>query len=246
MLPAFSDMLNISKTGMQTRLYNLDIISDNLANINTTAFKSSRGNFQEALDEAKREQGVTMDSTQRNMTPGTYKESYSSLHLAIKGAGFFAVTKPDNTTAYTRDGQFQLDGNRRIINEDGYSLVWTGTIPEKTEKIEITEAGQVNVLRAGTWTNVGTIQLNLFPNPQGMIREGQNLYIKSDASGAVATYNAGTNGTGTVLSNMLETSNVSLSEEMTNAIITQRGFQLNTRAFQQTDSMLGQAIALRR
>ena len=246
MLPAFHDMLNISKTGMQTRLSNLEIISDNLSNINTTAFKSSRGNFQEVLDEAKREQGVTMDSTQRNMTQGTYKESYSSLHLAIKGAGFFAVTMPDNTTAYTRDGQFELDGNRRIVTEDGYPVVWTGTIPANTEKIGINEAGQVSVLRAGVWTNVGTIQLNLFASPEGMTREGQNLYLATDVSGAAQTYNPETNGTGTILSNMLEASNVSLSEEMTNAIITQRGFQLNTRAFQQTDSMLGQAIGLRR
>lgn len=246
MLPAFNDMLNISKTGMQTRLLNMDIISDNLANINTNGFKSNRGNFQETLDELLREQGVTLASTQRNMAPGTYKESYSPLHLAIKGDGFFAVTLPDNTTAYTRDGQFQLDGNRRIVTENGYPVVWSGTIPEKTEKITVSETGQVNVLQSGTWTNVGTIQLNRFTNPQGMTREGQNLYLKTDASGAAQTHNAGTNGTGYILSNMLESSNVSMSEEMTNTIITQRGFQLNTRAFQQTDSMLGQALAMRR
>ncbi len=246
MLPAFNDMLNISKTGMQTRIYNMDIISDNLANINTNGFKSSRGNFQEALDKLLREQGVTLNTTQRNMVEGTYKESYSPLHMAIKGAGFFAVTLPDNTTAYTRDGQFQLDGNSRIVNEDGYPLVWSGTIPQKAEKIQIGEDGTVNVLQSGTWTNVGTIQVNLFTNPQGMTRLGQNLYLKTDVSGAVQTNNAGTNGTGVILSNMLESSNVSLSEEMTNALITQRGFQLNTRAFQQTDNMLSQALALRR
>jgi flagellar basal-body rod protein FlgG len=246
MLPAFHDMLNISKTGMQSRIYNLDIISDNLANLSTTAFKSSRGNFQELFNEIQREQGTYINSTQRNMDLGTFKESYSPLHLAIKGAGFFAITMPDDTTLYTRDGQFQLDKDRNIVTEDGYYLNWSGTIPENTEDIEITEDGKVNVLRSGVWTNVGTIQVNLFTNPQGMTREGQNLYKETDASGEPTAYTPGTNGTGVLLSNMLETSNVSLSEEMTNMLITQRGFQLNTRAFQQTDSMLSQAIGLRR
>lgn len=246
MLPAFHDMLNISKTGMQSRLNNMDIISDNLANLSTTAFKSSRGNFQELFEEIQREQGTIIQSTQTNMKEGVFKESYSSLHLAIKGAGFFAINMPDDTTLYTRDGQFQLDEDRKIVTENGYFLDWSGTIPENTEKIEITEDGKVNVLRAGVWTNVGSIQVHLFTNPQGMTREGQNLYKETEVSGEPTAYVPGKSGTGVLLSNMLETSNVSMSEEMTNMLITQRGFQLNTRTLQQTDAMLSQAIALRR
>jgi len=247
MLPSFTDILNISRTGMQSRLQDLDIISNNLANVNTTAYKSNRGNFQELFDNVvSKEKGVLLQSTQRDFSEGTYEESDNSLHLAIKGAGFFAVTLPNNTKAYTRDGLFQLDANRRIVNADGFPLVWSGTIPEGTEKIEIDELGKVTVLQNGKWTNVGTIQLNRFPNPNGLTAEGNNLFLQSDTSGAVQPADAGSNSLGTILARMRETSNVSLSDEMTDAMITQRGFQLSLRTFQQTDTMLGLALGLRR
>jgi flagellar basal-body rod protein FlgG len=180
------------------------------------------------------------------MKEGTFIESDSSLHLAIKGKGFFAVTLPDSTTAYTRNGTFSLDANGKIVNDKGYPLVWSGQIPANAEKIEIDENGQVTVLRNRVWTNVGQIQLNTFPNPVGLIAIGNNLYTASKASGAVQTANPGVNGLGRILPHMLETSNVNLGAEMTNAIITQRDFQLQLRTYQTSDQMLSQAISLRR
>jgi flagellar basal-body rod protein FlgG len=247
LLPSFTDIMNISATGMQSRLNNLDIISNNIANINTTAFKSGRGNFQEILDATtKLEKGTLLQSTQRNMTEGTFVESDSPLHLAIQGKGFFAVTMPDKTKAYTRDGTFKLDANRQIVTAKGYPLLWSGQIPATAEKINIDEAGQVTVLQNGTWTNVGQIQLNKFANPVGLLAVGDNLFAASNASGAAQAANPGVNGLGRILPYMKEASNVNLSQEMTEAIITQRNFQLQIRTFQTTDTMLSQAIALRR
>jgi flagellar basal-body rod protein FlgG len=247
LLPSFTDIMNTSITGMQTRFAGLDVVSNNLANINTTAYKSSRSNFQEILDATtKLEKGTILQSTQHNMKEGTFVESDSPLHLAIQGTGFFAVTMPDKTKAYTRDGTFSLDANRQIVTDKGYPLVWSGQIPNTAEKIEIDENGLVTVLQNGTWTNVGQIQLNKFPNPGGLIATGNNLFTASAASGVVQTANPGANNLGWILPRMKEVSNVNLGLEMTNAIITQRNFQLQLRTFQTTDTMLSQAIALRR
>ena len=247
MLPSFTDILNISRTGMQARTKDMDIISNNIANVNTTAYKQVRGNFQELLeDKTQHVKGTILSNTQRDMTQGIVEESYSPYHLAIKGEGFFTLTLPDNSKAYTRDGLFQLDAQRKIVNANGYYLAWNGTIPDKAEAVQINEQGKVSVMVNNIWQDLGHIQLTRFTNPLGLISIGDNAFTESEASGAPQTNNAGTNELGNILSKMKESSNVSWGEQATQMMITQRGFQLSSRSFQQADAMQALAISLRR
>ena len=247
MLPSFTDILNISRTGMLSRTQNMDIISNNLANVNTPAFKQTRGNFQELLENtSKKVKGTLLSNTQRDLKQGDLEASDSPYHLAIYGEGYFSVTLPDNTKAYTRDGLFQLDAQRNIVNADGYRLVWNGSIPENTQAVQINEQGVVSVMVNNQWRDVGRIQLTNFTNPLGLIAIGDNLFIESEASGTPQTNNADSNGLGKIISHSREASNVNWAEQVTQMMITQRGFQLSLRTFQQTDTMLGLALALRR
>ena len=246
MYPTFTNILHISRSNLQARLYNLDIISNDLANVNTTGYKSARGNFQELLNDSLQNSGVKLDSTQRIMTQGSMQDSDSPYHIAIQGDGFFAVTLPDGRTAYTRDGTFGLDANRKIVNANGYLLLWSGQIPANTDEVQVTPAGHVMVHQNGTWTDAGTIKLYRFANPSGFSAYGKNQFLATDSSGAAQAGNPGAGGYGEVISYMKENSNVNLGEEMTDMIITQRGFQVSMRAFQQTDQMLSLALALRR
>lgn len=238
-------ILHISRSGMMTRLLDLDVVSHNLANINTHGFKASRSNFQEMFQQ-RLYSGVQLRTTQRFMDQGTFKLTARELDLAINGEGFFSVTLPDGRTAYTRDGEFMLDSERRIVNGNGFPLVWDGSLPEEFEEINVETDGSVMVLQNGTWNQVGTIQLARFPNANGLESYGSNLWLETEVSGAATVGTAASEGFGEIRNHVLEMSNVNIANELTQMILLQRSFSLSQRTFQQTDTMLEQAIQMRR
>ena len=143
------------------------------------------------------------------------------------------------------DGQFTLDANNQIVTPSGYHLVWDGEIPEDATQIAVAKDGTVSVLQGDTWNQVGQIQVNRFPNTNGLESYGQNLWLETEVSGAAETGVAGTETYGTIISSALEMSNVNIANEMTQIITLQRSFEMSLRTFQQTDLMLSQAINMR-
>lgn len=244
--------LNISKQDMLTRLLDLDVVSNNLANMNTAGFKSSRSNFQELLARALDTPGIQRDgirtvSTQGLMQQGSIKQSGSGLDWAIEGDGFFQVRQADGTTGYTRDGQFVLDANRRLVTASGKPLIWIGQIPDGYLDISIREDGTVEALmQNGTRQVCGNIQLARFTNSTGLQAAGNNVWIQTVASGAPVVGAPNSNNLGIVRSHMVEMSNVDISREMTQLMTDQRTFSMSVKAFQQTDTMIAQAINLRK
>ena len=238
--------LHISRQDLLSRLNDLDVTSNNLANVNTAGYKTNRSNFQEMLNK-KLEEGTRIVSTQSLQTQGSLKDSESPLDWAIQGEGFFSVTLPNGDTGYTRDGQFTLDADRKLVNANGYPLVWDGQIPEGVTDIQIQSNGKVTALDAnGQSVGVGTVQLTRFPNPTGLTGYGDNIWLASDASGAAQTGAPGDENFGTVTSHKVEQSNVDLAREMAHLMTLQRSFSMSLTAFQQTDSMISQAINLRK
>ncbi len=245
MTPTLTQILHVTRSGMLSRLMDLDVVSNNLANINTVGYKSSRSNFQEMLNDSLYN-GVQLAATQRFMDQGSLRESSNPFDIAVQGDGFFAVTLPDGRTAYTRDGQFSLDANLKLVTANGYPLVWQGTIPADASAVHVNPDGSVMALQGNTWNQVGTIQLNRFANPSGLQGFGQNLWLPSDVSGQAQAGTPGTQGFGQLVGNALEASNVNPASEMTSLITLQRSFELSLRTFQQTDQMLSEAIHMRK
>ncbi len=240
-----NQILNISRCGMMARMNDLDLVSHNLANINTTGFKTSRSNFQEMLNQ-RLYNGVQLRTTQHFMDQGAFKQTAHPLDLSINGEGFFSITLPDGRVAYTRDGEFNLDASRRLVNTNGYPLIWDGTIPDDAEEINIEADGTVMVMQNGTWNQAGTIQLARFPNANGLQGYGDNLWVETESSGAAILGAPKSEGYGEILNHTLEQSNVNIANEMTQMILLQRSFDLSLRTFQTTDRMLEQAIQMRR
>jgi flagellar basal-body rod protein FlgG len=245
MAPSFTDILNVTRGSMLARLMDLDLRSHNLSNVNTAGFKRSRANFQEVL-EAQQLGGVQTSSTQRFMDQGSLRQTNAPLDLAINGEGFFAVTLPDGRTAYTRDGQFDLDGERQLVNASGFPVVWEGEIPEGAAGVHVNPDGSVVVQQGDVWVAAGTIQIARFPNSSGLESFGQNLLLETEVSGAAEVGAAGSTGYGQILGGALEQSNVNLADEMTHIVALQRSFEMSVRTFQNTDQMLSQAIHIRR
>lgn len=238
--------LNISRQDMQNRMQDLDTISNNLSNVNTNGFKGSRMNFQELLSSQKVE-GTTLNSSQLITTQGVLRPSDSPYDWAIQGDGFFAVKLPDGTKGYTRDGAFELDAKGQLVNSSGYQLDWEGTIPANTKDISIGSDGMVTaVLTDGSKQAAGSILLARFANPTGLVSTGNNIWIPGDASGLAQTGVPGAEGRGIVQAHMLEASNINMADEMTHMIRVERGFQMSSRVFQQTDTMISEAIHMRK
>jgi flagellar basal-body rod protein FlgG len=240
-----NQILHISSSGMLAQLTDLDLVSDNLANINTAGFKSTRSNFQELLN-AQLESGVEIQSSQRFMDQGNLQKTDSPLDLAINGEGFFAVQMNGGQTAYTRDGEFSLDSQRRIVNANGLPLVWQGQIPQDATEITVKSDGTVLARQGNKWNQAGVIQLNRFANPSGMEGFGSNLWLATDVSGQAQTGRADSQGFGEIVGSSLEQSNVNIANEMAEMVSLQRSFQMSLRALQQTDQMIAQAIRMRR
>jgi len=251
-------------TGMQAQTVNIDVISNNLANVNTTGFKRSRADFQDLLYETLREAGTTSANgtqvptgiqlghgvrtaaTQKIFSTGGMEQTGNSLDIAIEGDGLFQILQPNGDVAYTACGAFKLDSEGRMVTSDGYTLEPEITIPPDSVSISIAVDGTVSVLQAGdsTPTEVGTIELAKFINPAGLKSIGRNLYIETAASGEVVTGTAGEDGFGTILQGYLEMSNVNVVDEMVDMITAQRAYEMNSKAITTSDEMLKTATNL--
>ncbi|MEW5892343.1 MAG: flagellar basal-body rod protein FlgG [Pseudomonadota bacterium] len=250
--------LHIARTGMDAQQLQLDVISNNLANVSTTGFKKARPIFEDLLYQVIRQPGaqtsqqtqlpsglqvglgVNTVATERIFTQGNMQSTGNALDLAIAGAGFFQVLMPDGTTAYTRDGSFQRDSQGTLVTASGYQLQPNITIPPDVVTITVGRDGTVSVVQAGNNTpnNIGQIQLASFVNPSGLQSLGENLFAETAASGAPLPNIPGTNGLGLINQAMIETSNVNVAEELVNMIVSQRAYELNSRAISTSDQML--------
>ena len=248
----------VAKTGLEAQQTNVDVISNNLANVSTNGFKRQRPVFEDLLYQTLRQPGaqstqqtqvpsglqlgtgVRPVATPRILTTGNLQNTGNPLDLAVNGNGFFQVTLPDGSVSYTRDGAFQLDSQGQVVTSNGYPLQPTITIPPNALSITIGSDGTVSVLAAGATapTQVGQIQLANFINPAGLQARGENLFLETAASGTAQTNVPGTNGLGALNQGFVETSNVNVTEELVNLITAQRAFEINSRSIQSSDQML--------
>lgn len=255
----------VAKTGLDAEQTNLDVISNNLANISTYGFKRSRPIFEDLVYQNLRQPGAASTqqtylptglqvgtgvrpvATERIHTQGNVQLTENQLDVAIRGKGFFQILMPDGTTAYTRDGAFQKDDQGQIVmTANGYTLQPTIVIPIDATGISIGRDGVVTVTTAGSnqVTQVGDIQIATFINPAGLESISENLYVETNSSGAPNINTPGLNGAGTLLQNYVETSNVNMAEELVNMIIAQRAFEINTKVVTTSDTMLGRLTQL--
>jgi len=253
-------------SGMEAQALNIDVLSHNLANVNTTGFKKGRADFQDLMYETLRLPGSPSTTStqvptgiqvglgtrtaaiQKIFLQGDYKATKNELDMAIEGDGFFQISKPDGDIAYTRDGSFKLDSDGRIVTSDGFLLEPEISVPPDAMTISIGIDGTVSVLQAGQSepNEIGTIELGNFINPAGLNAIGRNLYLPTAASGDVVSGTAGEDGFGTIAQGFLEMSNVSVVEEMVKLISAQRAYEINSKAIQASDEMLQLANNIKR
>ena len=253
-------------SGMYAQKLNVDNITNNLANVNTTGFKKAKMEFQDVLYEVMRMAGATTAqgievpvelqigygtravATQRIFSQGTLNTTNNPLDLAIQGDGFFIVDMPDGTQSFTRDGAFKLSRDGEMVTSDGYPLASAITIPPEAVEITIGVDGTVTVLNAGETevTDLGQITLAKFLNPAGLSSVGRNLFVQTTASGDYTEATAGEEGLGIIRSQFLEMSNVEVVEEMVNLIIAQRAYEINSRGIQTAEDMMQIANNLKR
>lgn len=248
----------IAKTGLDAQQTKMSTIANNLANVGTTGFKSSRAIFADLLYQNVRQvggqssqdtqlpsglmvgTGVRTVATEKLFTQGNVVKTDNPLDMSIQGRGFFPILLPDGSEAYTRDGTFQLSEQGQLVTSSGYQLQPAINIPANAETITIGGDGTVSVRLPGSTgvTQIGTVQLADFVNPAGLQPVGDNLFLQSSASGAPQTGNPGLNGLGVVMQGHVESSNVNVVEELVNMIETQRAYEMNSRAISTTDQML--------
>lgn len=242
-----------------------DVIANNLANINTTGFKKSRANFQDLMYQVSSKAGATSAtgvqlpagievgmgvkpiSTQKIFTQGDYQQTGNAFDWAIEGDGFFQIDDGGGGTAYTRAGSFKLNKDGNICNSEGLLLTPTINVPPGTVVITVDKTGQITATDSkGTMTQIGQLQLVTFINPAGLTSMGRNLFSKTEASGDASTGNPGVDGKGTITQYFLEMSNVNVIDEMVKMITGQRAYEINSKAIQSADNMLGIINSLKR
>ncbi len=258
--------LSIAATGMLAQQLNVEVISNNIANVNTSAYKRRRAEFQDLLYQSQRRVGST-SSASGNIVPsgvqiglgvktasvyrvteqGSVVSTENPFDLAIQGKGYFQVTLPTGETAYTRAGSFQLSADGELVTGDGYKLAPTITIPANAVDVTINTSGDVLVKLGGqvTETKAGTIQLVTFANDAGLEAIGDNLHLETPASGTPKSGVPASNGFGSLLQGFLETSNVNVVQEITNLITAQRAYEMNSKVIQASDEMMAQLNQLR-
>lgn len=256
-----------SASGMSAQQFNVDIISNNLANVNTTGYKKVRTEFEDLLYETlllagtpasvgsqiptgiQVGHGVKTSATKGLFTQGDFLQTGDPLNIMIEGEGFFQIELPDGSIAYTRDGSFEIDATGQMVTSQGHRLVDAEiVIPQDTLDIVINAQGEVSVRLAGQTAlqQVGQINLANFINPGGLLRVGENLYKETAASGPPTVGIPGENDNGLVRQGFLELSNVKVVEEMVSLITAQRAYEANSKAIQSADNMLSTAVNLRR
>jgi len=251
---------------MAAQQLNIDVISNNLANVNTSGFKKSRVDFQDLLYQTLRPAGIAeaqgvqvptgvqvglgtrAAAVSRIYTQGDFQQTENPLDLVIEGDGFFQVLMPSGSTAYTRDGTFKLDAQGRITTSDGYPLDPEIAIPAEATDVSVGADGTVSVILPGQSApqELGRIQIAKFANPAGLNSLGRNLLQVSAASGDAIVDVPGMNGLGTIAHGFIEMSNVKVVEEMVNMIVAQRAYEVTSKAIQTADEMLNIANNLRR
>jgi flagellar basal-body rod protein FlgG len=263
--------LHSAATGLRALSTSIDVVANNLANADTTAFKRSRVNFEDLMYLALKQPGTTnatgevspsgifvglgvrVSNTQLDLEQGSLENTGRQLDLGISGIGFFRVKILDSIgdgTGYTRNGNFFVnkDGDLVLGMGDGYKLIPPIAIPTGTTDINIADDGTIEVLKSGqsTKTKVGQLQITSFVNPNGLKLQGGSIYTETDASGPPTTSNPGENGVGTVVQGFLESSNVDPVKELVTLIKTQRAFELNSQSIQTADQALQTIGNLRR
>jgi flagellar basal-body rod protein FlgG len=248
----------IAKTGMDAQQTQLDVISNNLANVGTNGYKRQTAQFEDLLYQNMRQAGanssqqtqlptglqlgtgVQLVATPRVFTQGNLTQTGNQLDMAINGNGFFQIQMPDGTTAYTRDGSFHIDAAGQMVNSSGFPLSPAVTIPAAAQSVTIGADGTVSVTLQGQATpqNVGAVQMASFINPAGLESKGQNLFAETAASGTPSANAPGTNGLGTLQQGYVETSNVNVVQELVSMIQAQRAYELNSKAISTSDQML--------
>ena len=248
----------VAKTGLDAQQTRLNVISNNLANVNTTGFKRDRAMFEDLLYQNIRQAGgqtslttqaptglmqgtgTRIIATEKIHAQGNMINTQNALDIAINGEGFFQITQADGTTAYTRDGSFKLSSTGQLVTSTGQPLAPAIVIPANASSITIGQDGIVSVelFAGGGAQQLGQIQTARYINPPGLTPLGGNLYKETVASGAPQLLNPGTQAAGTLRQGMLESSNVNVVEEMVNMIETQRAYEINSKAISAADGML--------
>jgi len=252
--------------GMAVQQSNMDTISNNLANVNTTGFKKARAEFQDLLYQTvnlagtsssnsttlpagiQLGHGAKLQSVVHQYSTGNFRTTGGRFDMAIEGDGFFRVTMPDGTQAYTRDGSFAVDQNGALVTASGYTMDPQITIPQDSTSVTVAQDGTVTVTQPGQTTpqQVGQITLVKFINPAGLNQLGRNLVQPTLASGDAIEGTPGLDGLGTIQQGFLEMSNVDVAEEMVNMIVGQRAYEANSKTIQTVDQMLQLVANLKR
>ncbi len=258
--------LDIAGTGMQAQATNVEVISNNIANMTTTGFKRRRAEFQDLIYQNLRRVGsnssdagsvvpagaqvglgVKTAAIYRINEQGNLQQTSNAFDLAIRGNGFFQVTLPSGETAYTRDGTFALSAEGQVVTADGYVVQPGVTVPANATNVTINASGQVQVTLDGQAAPalVGQVQLAVFPNAAGLDAQGDNLFLATTASGNAVTGTPASPGFGSVLQGFIETSNVNVVSEITNLITAQRAYEMNSKVITTSDQMLSTLTNLR-
>ncbi|PWC37819.1 flagellar basal-body rod protein FlgG [Azospirillum sp. TSO35-2] len=251
-------VLSIASTGMMAQQLNVEVISNNIANINTTAFKRSRAEFQDLMYQAEKRQGsqstdsgtivptgvevglgVRPTSVNRINTTGNLTSTGNELDLAIEGRGYFNVTQPGGETAYTRAGSFKLSPEGSIVTADGFPVAPGITVPQGTREVVINRSGEVLAYVDGKTqpVNQGQLAMTVFVNESGLEALGDNLFRATPASGEPQDGLAGQAGFGTIRQKYLESSNVNVVQEITELISAQRAYEMNAKVIEAGDQM---------
>jgi len=250
--------LATAKTGLDGQQTRLAVISNNLANVNTTGFKRGRAVFADLLYQNVRQPGaqsseasqlpsglmlgtgVRVVATTKLFAQGNVIQTKADLDVAIQGRGFLEVLLPDGTTAYTRDGELQQNADGEIVTAEGHTLQPAITLPDNVQSLTVGSDGVISVLTSGSVAPqvVGNVQLTGFMNPAGLQAIGNNLFLESAASGAPQTGTPGQDGLGSLVHGSLESSNVNVVEELVNMIEAQRAYEMNSKAIATADQML--------
>jgi flagellar basal-body rod protein FlgG len=258
--------LYTAATGMQAQETNIDVISNNLANVNTAGFKKSRADFQDLMYQYLLEPGAQTSATtnspsgiqvglgvktaavQKVFTQGDLASSSNPLDVAIEGDAFMLATLPDGTTAYTRSGALQLNADGALVTSEGYTIQGAGTIPPDALSITIAEDGNVSYRLSGQAApqSAGQISAARFPNNSGLRAIGRNLYQETQASGNAVTGAFADPGFGRVQQGFIESSNVSVVDQVVSLITAQRAYEANSKGITTADDILSQAINLKR
>ncbi len=258
--------LDIAATGMLAQQRNVEVVSNNLANMNTTSFMRRRTEFHDLIYQDLRRVGATssdagtivptgvqlglgvkLAAVYRIHEQGNLTATDNSFDLAIQGKGYFQITLPTGDTAYTRDGTFQLDATGQLVTHDGYTVQPGLSVPTNAIDVTINASGQVQAKIQGqtALSTVGQLSISTFPNEAGLESTGDNLYLETPASGAATSSTPGSTGFGSVLQGFLETSNVNAVEEISNLISAQRAYEMNSKVIKTSDEMLGTLAQLR-